>query len=314
MSVKKSYTKTGDAEQEEKLLLPLSHLQQSPVEQIKYKLILSFNKWLQIPPNKVRAVGEIVQMLQNVTLLESTYAKDDFEDNCVLKSPESIYGLGSTINASDYVLLASLERVLGLGHVEASHVYTEKIMEICRGKGMEIYWKNNFICPTEDEYMQMTMKTGGLILLAIELMQLFSDDKSDFTKLANILGLYFEIREDYCNLWIKQNSENKSYSEDLIDGKFSLPIVYAINKKPEDNEVLIILKQRTKNVDVKRYCISLLEVSGSYQYTKETLENLDKEARKEVEKLGGNPLLISLLDDLLDWKDDTHTMKTAAEE
>lgn len=37
-------------------------------------------------------------------------------------------------------------------------------------------------------------------MLAIRLMQLFSENKSDFTKLAGILGLYFQIRDDYCNL------------------------------------------------------------------------------------------------------------------
>lgn len=43
-------------------------------------------------------------------------------------------------------------------------------------------------------------ETGGLFMLAIRLMQLFSENRSDFTKLAGILGLYFQIRDDYMNL------------------------------------------------------------------------------------------------------------------
>lgn len=43
-------------------------------------------------------------------------------------------------------------------------------------------------------------------MLAIRLMQLFSDNKSDFTKLAGILGLYFQIRDDYQNLCSKDVS------------------------------------------------------------------------------------------------------------
>lgn len=41
-------------------------------------------------------------------------------------------------------------------------------------------------------------------MLAIRLMQLFSENKSDFSKLSAILGLYFQIRDDYCNLSLQE--------------------------------------------------------------------------------------------------------------
>lgn len=69
-----------------------------------------------------------------------------------------------------------------------------------RGEGMKAYWSNNSVCPTEAEYKQMTVRTiGGLFLLDSQLMQLFSDNEKDFTSLAAVLGLYFQIRQDYVN-------------------------------------------------------------------------------------------------------------------
>lgn len=53
---------------------------------------------------------------------------------------------------------------------------------------------------------------------------------------------------------------------------------------------------------MKKYCVSLLEKLGSFKYTRETLEALDKEARNEVELLGPNPIMNTLLDELLSWK------------
>lgn len=35
-------------------------------------------------------------------------------------------------------------------------------------------------------------------------MQLFSDCKEDFSMLTGILGLYFQIRDDYCNLSMRE--------------------------------------------------------------------------------------------------------------
>ena len=66
--------------------------------------------------------------------------------------------------------------------------------------------------------------------------------------------------------------------------------------------ILDILRQRTRDVEVKKYCVSLLEKLGSFKYTRETLEALDKEARNEVEMLGPNPIMNTLLDELLSWK------------
>lgn len=81
------------------------------------------------------------------------------------------------------------------------------MLELHRGQGMEIYWRDSFTCPSETDYKLMTVrKTGGLFMLAIRLMQLFSKNKQDFSKLTAILGLYFQIRDDYCNLSLKEAS------------------------------------------------------------------------------------------------------------
>lgn len=86
-------------------------------------------------------------------------------------------------------------------------MYNEQMLELHRGQGMEIYWRDNFTCPTESDYKLMTIrKTGGLFMLAIRLMQLFSSNTADFSKLTAILGLYFQIRDDYCNLMCKEVS------------------------------------------------------------------------------------------------------------
>ncbi|CAF4813640.1 geranylgeranyl pyrophosphate synthase [Pieris napi] len=294
-------TKSG-LSQDEKLLMPFTYIQQVPGKQIRAKLTVAFNYWLRVSDEKLKAVGEIVQMLHNSSLL-----LDDIEDNSILRRgipvAHSIYGVASTINAANYVMIVALDKTLKLGHPLATTVYTEQLLELHRGQGMEIYWRDNFQCPSEDEYKEMTMKkTGGLFMLAIRLMQLFSENKSDFSRLSSILGLYFQIRDDYCNLCLQEYSENKSYCEDLTEGKFSFPVIHAIRNQEGDNQVLHILRQRTRDVEVKRYCIKLLEKCGSFQHTRDTLIALDREARAEVARLGGNPHLEELLDELLSWQ------------
>lgn len=168
---------------------------------------------------------------------------DDIEDNSILRRgipvAHSIYGVPSTINAANYAMFLALEKVQELGHPDATRIYTEQLLELHRGQGMEIHWRDNFTCPSEQEYKQMVIrKTGGLFMLAIRLMQLFSEVKDDYTKLTAILGLYFQIRDDYLNLCSKEYSDNKSYCEDLTEGKFSFPIIHAVQSEKQDKQVL----------------------------------------------------------------------------
>ncbi|XP_046392536.1 geranylgeranyl pyrophosphate synthase isoform X1 [Ischnura elegans] len=300
------YSASGDRSQDEKLLQPFAYILSVPGKNFRTKLAHAFNYWLKIPEDKMVIVPEIVQMLHNASLLI-----DDIQDNAVLRRgvpvAHSIYGVASTINAANYVLFIALEKVLTLNHPDATKVYTEQLLELHRGQGIEIYWRDNFTCPSEEEYRQMTiMKTGGLFMLAIRLMQLFSDNKDDYTKLASILGLYFQVRDDLCNLAmqeVSQYQDNKSFCEDLTEGKFSFPIIHAIRSQPDDNKVMNILRQRTRDIEVKKYCVSLMDRYGSFAYTRQLLEQLDSEAREEISRLGSNPLMEAVMDEVGNWRE-----------
>ena len=82
-------------------------------------------------------------MLHNASLL-----LDDIEDSSILRRgipvAHKIYGEASTINSANYVMFIALERVIALGHPAAVGVYTEQMLELHRGQGMEIYWRDNF--------------------------------------------------------------------------------------------------------------------------------------------------------------------------
>jgi geranylgeranyl diphosphate synthase type 3 len=60
-------------------------------------------------------------------------------------------------------------------------------------------------------------------------------------------------------------------------------------------------------VELKKYCVTLLEKFGSLSFTRHTLQELDTEARAEVAKHGGNPTLEDFLDKMLErirWTDE----------
>lgn len=58
---------------------------------------------------------------------------------------------------------------------EAVKIYTEELLNLHRGQGMDLFWRDTLTCPSEDDYLEMVgNKTGGLFRLAVKLMQVES--------------------------------------------------------------------------------------------------------------------------------------------
>ena len=80
-------------------------------------------------------------------------------------------------------------------------MFNDETLNLHRGQGLDLYWRDSFTVPTEDEYLNMIAnKTGGLFRLAVRLMMCASNTKLNLIPFADMLGLIFQIQDDYRNL------------------------------------------------------------------------------------------------------------------
>ena len=283
---------------DETLLEPWRYTCGEPGKNVRGKLINAFNKWLKIPDKFIIKISDVVRSLHTASLLI-----DDIEDNSKLRRgvpvAHSIYGVPSTLNTANYVYVLALEKCRHLGNIEALDVFIDELLNLHRGQGQDIKWRDALTCPTEAQYLQMVQdKTGGLFRLAIGLMKSFSECTIDFLPLVNKLAVYFQVRDDYMNLASTDYHDNKSYCEDLTEGKFSFPIIHGIRINGDDHRLLNILKQRTHDVDLKRHAVLYLNEIGSMKYTYSRIESLRKEIFEIIENLGGHETLCKIVDAL----------------
>jgi len=277
------------------LMEPYEYLLQVPGKDIRGKLIDAFNLWLHIPDNVLLDIKTIVTMLHNASLLI-----DDIEDNSNLRRgvpvAHKVYGVPSTINCANFSYFRALQICASLNNPSANSVFLEEMINLHIGQGFDIFWRDHQICPTEEDYRRMVLdKTGGLFRLGVKLMQCFSEDKRDYVPLVNQLALYFQVRDDYINLQSTTFMENKGFCEDLTEGKFSYPIIHSIRSAPKDHRLMSILKQKTMDVELKKYAVKYMEQTGSFSYTLKVLEGVHTELIAEIEKLGGNPILSAIV-------------------
>ncbi|ORX96145.1 geranylgeranyl pyrophosphate synthase [Basidiobolus meristosporus CBS 931.73] len=285
------------------LLEPYNYLRQYPGKEIRTLLIDAFDHWLRVPQPELKVITKVIEMLHTASLLI-----DDVEDDSKLRRgvpvAHKIYGVPITINAANYAYFLALDEISKLQNPKMVQIFTEELLNLHRGQGMDLFWRDTVTCPTEEEYIQMVgNKTGGLLRLAVKLMEEASASCVEYVPLVNIIGIHFQIRDDLMNLKSDLYSDNKGYCEDLTEGKFSFPVIHCIRADTSNRQLLNILKQRTLDKDVKKFAVHLMEKTNSFEYTFERLQVYEKQARQEIARLGGNVKLEKILDRLsVDFK------------
>ena len=277
--------KQWTADKEKVVLGPYDYLYSVPGKDFRTLMVNTFNAWLEVPKESLDVITKVVGMLHTSSLLI-----DDVEDNSILRRAmpvtHSIFGTAQTINSANYVYICALQELKKLNNPKAADIYTEELINLHRGQGMDLFWRDTLTCPTEEDYLEMVgNKTSGLFRLAIRLMQAESRSSIDCVPLVHILGLIFQIEDDYKNLSDDKYTENKGFAEDLTEGKFSFPIIHSIRSDPTNLQLLNILRQKTNNVEVKHYAIKYMESTGSFDYTRRVIEVLIERARKIVDDL-----------------------------
>lgn len=283
-------------DKQEILMEPYNYLLSNPGKDIRTKLIEAFDCWLKVPKDQLTIITKVVEMLHNASLLI-----DDVQDNSTLRRgvpvAHQIFGIPTTINCANYVYFLALDELSRLNNPKMCIIFTEELLNLHRGQGMELYWRDNFICPSEEEFIEMVSnKTGGLLRLAVKLMQEASQSKIDCVPLVNTIGIHFQIRDDYMNMQSEKYSENKGFCEDLTEGKFSFPIIHSIQTGGSDRRLINILKQRTNSLDLKMFAMKIIDETGSFAYTRRYLTKTEQTARDEIKKLNGNPNLEKIIE------------------
>ncbi|KAF2196175.1 terpenoid synthase [Delitschia confertaspora ATCC 74209] len=283
------YGKTVWTEEKEKILLgPYNYLYGHPGKDIRSQAIAAFNRWLRVPSGSLEVITRVVGMLHTASLLV-----DDVEDSSVLRRgipvANRIFGVAQTINSANYVYFVALRELSQLRNSKMIEIFTEEMVNLHRGQGMDLYWRDSLTCPSEADYLEMVgNKTGGLFRLAIKLMQADSAVNIDCTPLVSTIGLLFQILDDHLNLSPTSGySDLKGICEDLTEGKFSFPVIHAIRADPSNQILINILKQKTQDDEVKRFAIKYMEEKGSFEYSRNVIAELRAKAVELVGQIEG---------------------------
>lgn len=280
-------------EDQRAILQPYDHIASKPGKNFRSKLIGVFNQIYGISEGKIQLVANMVEILHNASLLI-----DDIEDNSEMRrgltASHLIFGTPMTINTANYMYFRAMNMLQDIADgdmpllKDLMVVFNEEMINLHKGQGLDIYWRDSLpkIIPDEHMYFNMVMnKTGGLFRLTVRIMERLSAEKLSFTLIpfSNLLGIIYQLRDDYKNLLDQNMIANKGLGEDLSEGKLSFPIIHGLRYAKEHSSKFLIetLKLRTSDISLKRKAIDYLQnCSRSMEYTRRTIDELTKFAKE----------------------------------
>ena len=132
-----------------------------------------------------------------------------------------------------------------------SKILKSRLLLLCTRHGLGTHCRRRE--PSPRKMIIRCCNAGGLFNLAVRLMQLFSSSDQNFTELTRqitnqnldqipfrLLGLYFQIRDDYANLRLPSYAVNKSFAEDLTEGQARSWLLKAISLKSNEKTETVI--------------------------------------------------------------------------
>lgn len=305
-------------------LEPYTYVAALPGKNVRDLLLDSFNKWLNVPLAKLEVVKQVVGMLHTASLVV-----DDIEDESPTRRGEPsahvVFGLARALNAGNYAYFLALERLLTLQSGECVEVFTREMLNLHRGQGRDIFWRESQYHATEGEYRDMVVdKTGGLFRLAIQMLFALSPAlhsapsatrvqvEANLLALSDDLACYFQIRDDFINLASPKFHKSKGFCEDITEGKLSFIVLHSLARlEPgQRQELARILQSKTAVREQMKRALVLLHSTGSFDYTQQYLAALEQSLSQTVSALGENKLFTGLLARLSCELDDCHDVYT----
>jgi len=230
---------------------------------------------------------------------EGTVIHDDVQDKSKFrrggKALHTVYGNDIALNVGDvfyFIAMPVLEASRKIDEPtkhRIEKVYHKHMLGLGIGQGTDLAWHNFMVDPfkiTEDNYFRVAFdKTGGLASFAAKLGAIIAqaDDEvvQAFGEYAATLGVAFQIQDDLLNIRESKLSENKgALGEDITEGKITLLVVHALHNssKEKASRLIEILKMHTKDQNLVKEAISILEEADSIDYATKKSESLIEQA------------------------------------
>ncbi|MGM9973136.1 MAG: polyprenyl synthetase family protein [Clostridiaceae bacterium] len=244
---------------------------------------------------KARALAAVMELLHMATLVH-----DDIVDDSKLRrgqeTVQSKYGKDYAVYIGDFLFCVCFKLLAENSSLEAIKIDGRSMSRICIGEVEQLNSKFNYKTTIKEYLARISGKTAELFSLSLYLGAAESGcsyrDSRIFWNIGHNIGMAFQIIDDILDYSGSDESIGKPAANDLSQGIFTLPLIYAL--KNDDGTILQLIKKSSYNKEDIDNIISLVQEKGGVKKAQELAARYTEKAFNLIEKLPENPYKIIL--------------------
>ena len=226
-----------------------------------------------------KSAAAAIELIHNFSLVH-----DDIQDNSDLRRGRRTvwvkWGAPMAINVGDAMFVIANQAILDLvAHypadmvVKAARILNDCCLDLTRGQYLDMSYEERNDLSIEDYWPMIGGKTSALLSACTHIGSLLgyaNDEKQEAYRLFGYhLGLAFQVQDDILGIWGDEALTGKSAASDLVEGKNSLPVLFALGK---NGAFANRWKQGPITVDEVGAVAALLEDEGGKEFAEKMSE------------------------------------------
>lgn len=249
-----------------------------------------------------------VELLHNFSLIH-----DDIQDHSAIRRGRLTvwkkWGVPQAINTGDTMFTLAQIAILRLAQrsspevaLKAAHVMQIASLELTQGQFLDLSYENQRDLPLEAYWPMVSGKTAALLGACTELGAIIacSPDsvQAEYKNFGRLLGLAFQVQDDLLGIWGDAARMGKSNKSDLLAGKKSLPVLYALDLNQE-------FARRWKAGPITPEEVpelaELLDIEGARAFTTRKAQELTEQALQSLKNTPSQGEAADALWELANW-------------
>ena len=217
-----------------------------------------------------------VELVHNFSLVH-----DDVQDNSEKRRGRPTvwtkWGIPMAINVGDAMFVISNQAIMGLVRehpastvVRAATILHDTCLNLTRGQYLDMSYEERNDLGIEDYWPMVGGKTSALLSACTHIGALLGNaregEQEAYRQFGYHLGLAFQVQDDILGIWGDEALTGKSAASDLVEGKNSLPVLYALGKQ---GKFAKRWKQGPITVDEVKAVAAQLEEEGGKTYAED---------------------------------------------
>eukprot|EP00058_Branchiostoma_floridae_P009211 XP_002594699.1 hypothetical protein BRAFLDRAFT_240460 [Branchiostoma floridae] len=252
-----------------------------------------------------RRISMIAEMIHTASLVH-----DDVIDEADTRRGKAcvsyLHGQRKAILTGDYILTVSSMALAAIGNKDVVILLSQVIEDLVRGEFMQLGTKED-----EDErfahYLKKTFKkTASLLAHSCRAVAVLSGSSKDVQEVAyqygKNLGIAFQLVDDMLDFMSTEELMGKPTAADLKLGLATAPVLFAAEKYPELNAMIMRRFSEPGDVELAREAVTKTD---SLQQARILAEQYCREAVRQIQQLAPSPereALVTLTQKVLNRK------------